>query len=359
MFNRLNQILSIWQYLTLPYERAIYSGFVGHKNLGDEALWQAIDQLFKPLDLYVNPTPSNNFAKKLLKIKKHRLAILGGGTLIGSNLADGSNPFRNNFRHLHLRSQKSITFGTGVGKASANDDLTWLVDWKPILEKCFYIGVRGPDSFQTLNSIGLKNIEVLGDSACYFTQKKEFWTPKTKKMGVNLGVSFPCADKHEKNMIEEVKKFLVAKIQNGWEIDLFVVCPRDLPVAQKVLQELGYGKITIHAIFENPNEYLTAVRSVSVFIGVKLHSVILAMCAGIPSIMIEYSPKCLDFMKSVEMEKYNINLKDVDKNKLEKVFQKVFQNRMELNLKVHNNMNYFQKKQLNKAKEIIGLILEK
>lgn len=177
LYKRVNKFFALSQFLFLPHEKSIYSGFVGHHNLGDEALWQAISELLKPLDLYVNPTPASSYAKKVIQLKKHHLAVLGGGTLIGSDLKDGSNPFRESFKQLLLRSQQSITFGTGVGKISSPEDQTWLMAWKPLLEKCYYIGVRGPDSVETLTNIGLKNVDLLGDAACFFAQKSGFWTP--------------------------------------------------------------------------------------------------------------------------------------------------------------------------------------
>jgi polysaccharide pyruvyl transferase WcaK-like protein len=50
----------------------------------------------------------------------------------------------------------------------------------------------------------------------------------------------------------------------------------------------------------------------SAFIGMKLHSVILAMCAHVPSIMLEYRPKALDFMASVGLEQFNVRTSDVE-----------------------------------------------
>ena len=38
----------------------------------------------------------------------------------------------------------------------------------------------------------------------------------------------------------------------------------------------------------------------------KLHSVVLANCSYVPSVMLEYRPKCSDYMSSVGQEKYNI-----------------------------------------------------
>lgn len=178
-------------------------------------------------------------------------------------------------------------------------------------------------------------------------------------MGINLGISYPHENENELKMLNQMKVFLKSKIQDGWEIDIFVVCPRDLPTAREIAKELGSDTVTLHIFFEQVNFYLESVRSMSLFIGMKLHSVILAMCAGVPSIMLGYSPKCLDFMKSVDMEEYNINLKYFNIYDLNKSFDQIIAHQDMLNNKIYNNMNIFRDKQITKASEIVQLFSSK
>jgi len=50
---------------------------------------------------------------------------------------------------------------------------------------------------------------------------------------------------------------------------------------------------------------------VDVFVGEKLHSVILAMCAHTPGVMLEYRPKCRDFMMSMGLGELNIKTDEI------------------------------------------------
>jgi polysaccharide pyruvyl transferase WcaK-like protein len=42
----------------------------------------------------------------------------------------------------------------------------------------------------------------------------------------------------------------------------------------------------------------------TVFVGFKLHAVVLAYCARVPALMIEYRPKCRDFMESIGADEF-------------------------------------------------------
>lgn len=54
--------------------------------------------------------------------------------------------------------------------------------------------------------------------------------------------------------------------------------------------------------------YLDSIRECDVFVGEKLHSVVLASAVFVPSIMLEYRPKCLDFQLSLGRGEYNIRI---------------------------------------------------
>jgi polysaccharide pyruvyl transferase WcaK-like protein len=52
-------------------------------------------------------------------------------------------------------------------------------------------------------------------------------------------------------------------------------------------------------IYDDYEKYLDIVGRTKVFIGMKLHAVALATCAYVPSVMLEYNPKCRDYMDSI------------------------------------------------------------
>jgi len=328
-------------------------GFVGQLNLGDEVLWQEISRAFDPLRLAYAPLPKNKFIRTMVQSRRHPLVVLGGGTLIGANMKDGTNPFREEFQAVLARANRAVVFGTGVGKLSdVTSENKWLLEWKPLLANCDYIGVRGPDSVRSLESIGVQ-AEVLGDPACLVAQDDGFWSPRVRTLGVNIGLALgEKAKLVELVMIEQMTKFISNKIKEGWRVEFFVVCPQDLQAVNKVIEEVGIRNTKIHKIFDTATPYLEAVRSMSAFVGMKLHAVILAMCAGVPSLMIEYAPKCRDFMMSVDMQEFSINIKDVSHEKLENCLDRLLLCQKQTASNITNRMVQLREKQLRKVAEI-------
>jgi polysaccharide pyruvyl transferase WcaK-like protein len=90
----------------------------------------------------------------------------------------------------------------------------------------------------------------------------------------------------------------------------------------------------------------------SAFVGIRLHSVIMAMCAGVPSIMLSYAPKCLDFMTSVDLQALAIDLKELTPDTLASRFEQVISSGKEYGEKIARHMTAFRDRQIQKAIEI-------
>ena len=93
-------------------------------------------------------------------------------------------------------------------------------------------------------------------------------------------------------------------LADGWRITLYVVWPKDLSITKALAVEVGIPRSSIYRVYCNPAKFISAVRRHSVFVGFKLHGVVLSFCAGVPSFMIEYRPKCRDFMESIGAEDF-------------------------------------------------------
>ena len=87
---------------------AWYCGWLGHRNLGDEASYAAIRDAFRPTHL-VNPRSRfSGIFRKVGLARQHDLVIVGGGTQIGET----------GFRGPVLRAMNAcancVVFGTGA-----------------------------------------------------------------------------------------------------------------------------------------------------------------------------------------------------------------------------------------------------
>lgn len=61
----------------------------------------------------------------------------------------------------------------------------------------------------------------------------------------------------------------------------------------------------------NPRRMIQILKNFDVFIGVRMHTLILAMSAGIPCIGLEYEFKTRELMKRIDLDEYSLPIKDI------------------------------------------------
>lgn len=325
-----------------------YYGFTGHENLGDEAIWDATQKVFKEKKVYPIALTRFDIVNKLLGNKKKNLLILGGGTLIGDNTIDGKNKFREQYSFLARNANFKIVFGTGIGSIY-NEIIAprWLVQWKNLLDDCDYIGVRGKQSQLALNVLGV-DCEVIGDSACTWAYATRTHVQR-KVLGINIGAK---RDLLPEDKIGFYSEFITSKFLTGWEIEFYVLNPSDYQLTLDFAKICKINNPILIITYNDTEKYLEKISGVHCFIGTRLHSVILAMCAGVPSIMIGYSPKALDFMESVEQERFHIAVSELTVEKLNELFEIMLINESCLSENILNNLNIYKDLQKLRAKEI-------
>ena len=281
-----------------PPRMAYVGGFFGHDNLGDEALYDAAELLFEGCSMLKFPRKPwlAGIARLLPRID---CAILGGGTLINQI---------ESWRRLAQRCfnifELSFVFGSGVADPSfwSSQD-GWkdsLREWKSILAECSYVGVRGPLSAQLLADAGLDGVEVVGDPVLVFAADRppENGSVVPDSIGLNIGQAGGHMWGTEDRVLNESIKLAVLAGKAGWQVKWFVVYPPDLSITQKAAELSGTGG-EIYEVYGDVTKYLKLVRPLSTFVGMKLHATALATCACVPSVMLEYRPKCRDYMKSI------------------------------------------------------------
>jgi len=296
---------------------AYVGGFFGHENLGDEALYDAVESLFERCSLL--KYPRKPWFTHIAGILPHvHCAILGGGTLINQI---------ESWRRLAERCfeifPSSFVFGTGVGhpdfwssRAGWRDTLK---EWKAILGRCSYVGVRGPLSAQLLADAGVSDVEVIGDPALTFAmdQLPDDGSHIPDSLGLNIGHAYGDMWGSEDRVLDECVRLATIAKEAGWQVKWFVVYPPDLSITEKAAQLSGTGD-QIHRVYSDVGAYLELVRSLSTFVGMKLHATALAACAYVPSVMLEYRPKCRDFMQSIGQDEMTIR---TDRFKAEEVWE--------------------------------------
>ena len=277
-----------------------YIGWVGHDNLGDEAMWEAIQNAlrrFPILDLL--PEPGERLLTRLGWGGRSvfRAVLLGGGTLI--------NP-------LHLpvaRMMRSFglplyTVGTGVGNPglgiSSSDGS--LDGWKGLLNESPLVSVRGPLSQQLLRQAGITPGEMIGDPALAFTPDTEPPFRSRRRLVINLAQ----AGSHE--IFRYVGELTRQFVESGGEVVGVALGSGDRTALEAFRQQNQLGAMRIEDHRRFAEGLLRTLEGSYVSISVRLHAAVLASCVGVPSVLMAYRSKCRDFMSSMELEPFAVPL---------------------------------------------------
>jgi len=284
---------------------AYSSGWLGYRNLGDEALFAAQRLIFPDCGLVRYPEHRClGPLRSLLRTPGH--CVMAGGTLI-----NGMRGWLDTFLDCQRWSQTSFIFGSGVqdpafweGRGGWTD---FRASWAPALERCSYVGVRGPRSLELLQDVGVNSAEVIGDPvlACADPARLDEAPGETPVLGLNIGRTSGNLWGTEDDLADRMATMARLADQAGWRVRWFVVWPHDLEITKAAIAKSGVaGEIV--AVYEDYSIYLEEVRGTTVFAGMKLHATVLATCAWVPSLMLEYRPKCRDYMASIGQQDLSV-----------------------------------------------------
>jgi polysaccharide pyruvyl transferase WcaK-like protein len=230
---------------------------------------------------------------------KFRSVILGGGTLVNAGYLAVNETALSFDVPMH-------TLGTGVGSSgfSGNYEID-LVGWRNLLNQFESVGVRGPCSKENLEEIGVKNAKVIGDLALALTLDSPYPNPHTKSY--ILSVALPKGegpDFPSEMLVEELGQVVVELKSIGYQPIPVAFCEEDVDAIKQVLAVAGQTEPPVHSP-KNHLEYFNLLKEVEFVVGVRLHSAILACCAGVPSILVGYRHKATDFMKSMDLMEWH------------------------------------------------------
>jgi len=336
---------------------AYVGGWLGHGNLGDEVLFQAYRRIFDRYSLVHYPNVGGrvlSVPSRLLKIAK--AAVLAGGTLINregylASARESLSVFPNFF-----------VFGTGVanplfwrGKQGWRDTLP---EWKHILNRCEYVGVRGPLSAQLLSDIGLSRVEVIGDPVIMLADGLNHQeSGMHNSVGFNIGHAGGNIWGDEHLLEREFTRLAKSARLAGWYVRWFVVWPEDADITKRVAQASGTA-VDICEVYKDYSAYMDLVRPMSTFVGMKLHAVALATCAYVPSVMLEYRPKCRDYMQSIGQDSATVRTDEFKAEDVWEIISTWNDNRQDESNMLRRNIKPVLERQKERAQQLIRIITE-
>ncbi len=300
-----------------------YVGWVGYGNLGDELL---LDLIQREIESTL-PVHSLTYLNKAYRLRRYipgfrQSIILGGGTLV----------FKETFyrRLMETRPDPLYLVGTGVCDVDFWCDYlrdntvrkALVSDWSRLLNKAESISVRGDLSKMRLRESGvISDIDVIGDPvflACDHVKRRE---SDDATIGINFGLTRDLLwGKSDSRVASEFVKMVNILVRQDREVIVYSVTQADHEYAKSILHEqLSSCSNVQMKLFDSYQDFVLDVSRCSAFIGEKLHAVALALCGGVPSIMVSYRPKCDDLMASLGLENLSVRTDDVTVERLQEL----------------------------------------
>lgn len=259
-----------------------YVGWLGHDNLGDEVIanaWRSATQR------RLRPLGGGRPAAVLRRRWSPPAALIGGGTVVGH---PGFRQMVEPVRHLAVVAvgvEAPAFFGRREGEA-------WLEleRWAAVLGRSERASVRGPRSQQLLAAVGL-DLPIVPDMALVSVDPGDP-TPQDRVLGVNIGSSWGSWHE-EAPFVDEVANAMTTLAGDGWTARVLVVCPLDSDLGWNLARRVPSAELVLAT---TADKYLAEARRCQVVVAQKLHAIVLAAAAGVPTVAMEYHPKCADHM---------------------------------------------------------------
>lgn len=308
-----------------------YIGFVGHANLGDEAMFEAAKGL---VDVRLESLASRGVEHALAwtpfgGASRFPLVYLGGGTLVNGNYIEM-------VEECLDKGIRMATLGTGVGSSGfsgieADIDLRWI----KALSRFDGVGVRGPLSLAQLQRAGVKNSEVIGDLALALTPDLPICDPASRTMLFNTCSGRSSEDRERLAVFNHGIASEICRLTNhGWKVIPVAFHSDDLVPVQRVLDAAGLSELGI----EKPatfRAYSALARRASMSVSVRLHGSVLASMCGMPNLLLGYRKKCADFCASIRAEKNLIDYFDFSEKDLQRKLEGLVVDASEQGHKLH------------------------
>jgi len=307
-----------------------YVGWLGHENIGDQALYVSVQKSFNMYRLV--PYIGNQYSQILL---------VGGGTLLPNDVT------------MVKPSKYNYVFGAGVknpsywGVRHIHFDPRVLERLKSF--KFRFLGVRGNISRDLLKTWGI-NSEVIGDP-CLSLKANADVKRNDKKIAISIGSDGLVWGGDEERALRQIAKVCKILKKDGYHPILIPFWRNNL----QVINRLSMAE-NIH-VFNNwfdIKSVLNLIASCKILIGEKLHSLVFSAAAYTPFICLEYRPKCFDFAETVGYAKHCIRTDKITAERIMMMFEGLINNWQEMHNELVTKVNMYRKKQKEFATRIIA-----
>ena len=321
-----------------------YSGWIGHNNIGDEALYLANKKLFNEFELVDKKFYSES-----------SVILYGGGTVIPHSTHDeydreklvaaiGVGVKDPDFRN---RPFAPIDVSYYLGRAGATGvlekryiryglrRLAWKFDpvvlhdkyidetWFQSVRNIDYLGVRGPKSKEILERYNIAS-QVVGDTALIL-EPTNYQHQPTQRVAVTLKATGRDLKWTENSEYIEIIKSFCQSHSSEYEFVFVPFRPVDIPLHVELAESVKNSQFKDYCSYVDVQAIVDELARCDLVIGERLHANILAACSYTPFVSFEYQPKNSDFAESVDMGDYNTRIDNLTSKWLENRTREIFE----------------------------------
>ncbi|HEY0708372.1 MAG TPA: polysaccharide pyruvyl transferase family protein [Polyangia bacterium] len=280
-----------------PNPRALYLGFAFDANFGDRWMYEVLARRM-PVH-FGHATTLEEHWRKVAPQGHYDLAMLGGGTLINQQPQ-----FYQDALCAHAAGLPLVCFGSGVGEVERWGDHRDV--WVELLRQFAYVGVRGPHSHAALSEAGLTGHTITGDPCLLDESRLPSLTsqaPPDEPVRVWLDLSFGGQESDETLRFRHHLLALLGSLERAGvlTVNLYTSWNAYLPWIEEQTASMLGGKRPI-LILDPNNRAQLSTANVDLAIAYRLHAAAATLLAGIPTLVIQYEAKCLDFLAQLGLE---------------------------------------------------------
>jgi polysaccharide pyruvyl transferase CsaB len=354
--------------------RVLLLGYYGFGNAGDEAVLAGLIQSIRSeslkngieIEIGVLSNNPNDTAKTYSVKAFHRFRVFeilkaiswcdllaaGGGSLLQDvTSAHSVYYYLGLVRLAQILKKKTMFIAQGIGPLNNPKSRNYTAF---VANKCDAITVRDSDSASLLRQIGVDNVDVgiTADPALLLGKPSIQNTDQANTVLISLR---PWKSDHDfLNIIVNAVK------QTETAIDKFVplACSsEDIPELTKVMAILNSTTISSEAIQSlTYDQILEVMKSAKFVIGMRLHSLILAMSCGVPCVALSYDPKVKAFMEQSGQGNQVFDIRSSDTTELQSIIEQVDKNNEQIRSTIKVNLPKLIKSADRNAQTLISLI---
>jgi hypothetical protein len=353
-FQRHQHLRRIVDYSRLTDKHRIcmrYIGWLGHRNVGDEALYFAFrDTLFK--DALVVPLDDWSPLAALATLRERQLVVLGGGTLINVD------PYLFSLERTQELGMSSIVFGTGVAdleywSAHRDSGRGNAERWIKALSRAKYVGVRGPRSQKWLQEQGIADVELVGDPALSIVPPMAAKRARERPtLAVNLGAHDPVQG-GEAGTFEAMTALVQHALREDMAVKYVALHDIDLELGEKLKRCIAHERFHVAPFEADAHAVMTEISACDLLVGQRLHATVLACALSVPNLSLSYQPKCLDFLESIDRADLAVPTEGITATRLIERFEWLKQNAAGMQFEIRTACDSLREKQRSRAASLI------